>query len=334
MKLLLLASLALLTLPSPAFSSPLPSTPPLNETQMALTDNTFTEDEFKAAVAANPALRDVAIASVRHLGVTPYTQAEFDAALGTKIGEKTSELYTGLDNDIFAASGVAKEGTEKTYDYAKRVIGGLKTAPTTLQTKIAELERVIATGSGDATMKAQLEALQGKEAEYQQQLTDAQTKLFQKDVLLDVREGLRELKYDPTVKESVRKVLVDNASATIVGMAKTQKNADTSEQIVYVKDGKTLLTDKNVPADAAYILRDMLKDVLDAGHKGAGGGAGGAGDPPVHDDKGNVQVPATRPATVKTRGDVNDWLLGLGVKKNTKEFDDAYRTHSQGLPLR
>lgn len=299
---------------------------------MALTDNTFTEDEFKAAVAANPALRDVAIASVRHLGVTPYTQAEFEAALGTKIGEKTSELYTGLDNDIFGASGIAKEGTEKTYDYAKRVIGGLKTAPTTLQTKIAELERVIATGSGDATMKAQLEALQAKETEYQTKLTDAEEKLFKKDVMLDVRDGQRELKYDPTVKESVRKVLVDNATATIISMAKVQKNADGSEQIVYVENGKTKLNG-NVPADAAYLLKDMLKDVLDTGHQGKGGGAGDAGDPPV-DANGNVQVPATRPATVKTKADVNDWLLGLGVKKNTKEFDDAYRTHSTGLPLR
>jgi hypothetical protein len=299
---------------------------------MALTDNTFTEDEFKAAVAANPALRDVAIASVRHLGVTPYTPAEFEAALGTKIGEKTSELYTGLDNDIFSASGVAKEGTEKTYDYAKRVIGGLKTAPTALQTKIAELERVIATGSGDATMKAQLEALQTKETEYQSKLTEAEEKLFKKDVMLDVRDGQRELKYDPTVKESVRKVLVDNATATIIGMAKVQKNADGSEQIVYVENGKTKLNG-NVPADAAFLLKDMLKDVLDTGHQGKGGGAGDAGDPPV-DDKGNVQVPATRPATVKSRADVNDWLLGLGVKKGTKEFDDAYRTHSTGLPLR
>jgi hypothetical protein len=300
---------------------------------MAISDKTFDAAELDEALTANPALKEHVLASVKKLGYTPYTPTEYETALGTKIGEKTSELYSGLDNDIFAASGIAKEGTEKTYDYAKRVIGGLKTAPTTLQTKITELERQIATGSGDATLKAQLEALQGKEAEYQTKLTDAETKLFQKDVMLDVRDGQRELKYDPTVKESVRKVLVDNATNAIVGMAKVQKNADTTEQIVYVKDGKTILTDKNVPADAAYILRDMLKDILDAGHQGQGGGAGRDDKRPELDDKGNVKVPDARPATVTTKSGVIQWLLSLGVKQGTTEFDTAYGKHAQGLPL-
>ena len=44
----------------------------------------------------------------------------------TVIGQKTGELYGGLDADILAASGIAKNGTEKTYDYAKRVIGEIK----------------------------------------------------------------------------------------------------------------------------------------------------------------------------------------------------------------
>ena len=42
------------------------------------------------------------------------------------IGQKTGEIYGGLDADILAASGIAKNGTEKTYDYAKRVIGEIK----------------------------------------------------------------------------------------------------------------------------------------------------------------------------------------------------------------
>ena len=42
------------------------------------------------------------------------------------IGQKTGEIYGGLDADILAASGIAKNGAEKTYDYAKRVIGEIK----------------------------------------------------------------------------------------------------------------------------------------------------------------------------------------------------------------
>ena len=42
------------------------------------------------------------------------------------IAKKTGEIYGGLDADILAASGIGKNGTEKTFDYAKRVIGEIK----------------------------------------------------------------------------------------------------------------------------------------------------------------------------------------------------------------
>ena len=60
------------------------------------------------------------------------------------IGQKTGEIYGGLDADILAASGIAKNGTEKTYDYAKRVIGEIKGQAgnaAELQNKVSELEK-------------------------------------------------------------------------------------------------------------------------------------------------------------------------------------------------
>ena len=60
------------------------------------------------------------------------------------IGQKTGEIYGGLDADILAASGIAKNGAEKTYDYAKRVIGEIKGQAgnaAELQTKVSELEK-------------------------------------------------------------------------------------------------------------------------------------------------------------------------------------------------
>jgi hypothetical protein len=280
----------------------------------------FTADELDEFVTANPDMKEV--------------------INGSKVAkEKYKSIYDGLDTDLNTASGLQKAGDEKTYAFAKRVVGHYKTAAeqaatqlTERQQTIADLQQKIANGSGDATLKARLEALEAKEQEYQTKLTAAETKLFQQGVEHGLDRGLLGLKFDPTVKESVRKVLINNAKAQIVAMAKVQENADKSTQIVYVKDGKTILgADGKTPADAAYIVADMLKDVLDAGHKGAGGGADEK--PPV-DDKGNVKVPEQRPADVKTKDAVNTWLLGLGVKKGTKEFDDAYRTHAQGLPLR
>ena len=82
------------------------------------------------------------------------------------IAKKTGEIYGGLDADILAASGIGKNGTEKTFDYAKRVIGEIKgkaDGADKLNSQIAELtkekaklEKAIAEGTSDAETAKQL----------------------------------------------------------------------------------------------------------------------------------------------------------------------------------
>lgn len=298
---------------------------------MALTDDTFTVEEFQAAVAKNPALKDVAVASVKHLGLTPYTKEEFDTEVGKQIGTKTSEIYSGIDKDLFDVTGMAKEGTEKTYDYVKRVAGVLKTDLTARQTKIAELETAISAGSTDPTLKAQLAELQQKETAWQEKEKKFGTTLFEKDVLLDLRLGQVGLKLNEAVPESLRKLAVKNAEQTVLGMAKAS-TVEGVTSIVYMRDGQVVLHDGKA-ATAADLLREELKDVIDTGHQGAGGGgtggAGGAGG-----KGGKVTVPDTLPADVKNQGQLIDYLLKLGVPNETPEFDTAFDKLAKGLPLR
>jgi hypothetical protein len=295
---------------------------------MAITDNTFTLEELTAAVTANPALREHLVGAVKSASYVVRTADEETQFIGTK----TKEIYDGLDKDIFDTTGIQRNPTEKTYEYNKRVLGSLKEATTPLQTKIADLEKQIKDGNGNETLVAQLEALQAKETKYQEQLTQKDTALFQKDVKLDIRDGVRGIKFDPTVKDSVVKVLVDNATTAIINMAKQQQNADGTTTVVYIRDGKTVLNDKDQPADAAYILTDMLKDVVDAGHQGNGGGANPAGNPNPAPRPG--AIPTSVPATVKTQSQLIIHLKELGLKDGSKEFDDAFDKFSTGLPLR
>lgn len=296
---------------------------------MAITDGTFDAAEFEAALTANPALLDHVRPGLTKLGITPYTATEFDTALGTKIGEKISEVHSAYDKDIQALTGETKGGTEKSYDYLKRAVG---TVLTTRQTKIAELEQTIANGNGDATLKAQLDQLKEKETQYQADIKDRDTKLFQKDVALDIRDGLRELKFDGSVKESLRKLAISNATNNILALATTEKDAAGNEHIRYVRDGKVLLDDKGQAATAAFLLTKELTDVLDAGQSGAGGGgSGGTGG----GKGGKVHVPDARPADVKTQGQLIDYLLKLGVAQDTDEFDAAYeKLGGLKLPVR
>ena len=58
------------------------------------------------------------------------------------IAAKTGEIYGNLDTDILSTSGIGKNGTEKTYEYAKRVISDLKgkaESADALQTQIRSL---------------------------------------------------------------------------------------------------------------------------------------------------------------------------------------------------
>jgi hypothetical protein len=296
---------------------------------MALTDNTFTVEEFQAAVAANPALKDVAVASVKHLGLTPYSKDEFESELGTRIGKKTNEIHSAYDKDIQELFGTVKGGTEKSYEYLKRAAGE---ALTTRQNKIAELEQAIKDGATDPTLKAQLTDLQKKEVAWQEKEKGYGTTLFEKDVLLDLRLGQVGIKLNEALPESLRRLALENAEKKVLGMAKPQ-TVDGKTSIVYMKDGEVALKDGKA-ATAADLLRDELKDVLDAGQQGQGGGGNGNGGPKTGLDKdGNVIVPDALPADVKTQGDLMDYLIKLGVPKDTKQFDTAYGKFSDKLPL-
>jgi len=295
---------------------------------MAITDGTFDAAEFEAAVTANPALLDHVRPGLTKLGITPYTQQEYDTALNTKIGEKTKEIHSAYEKDALELTGVAKQGNEKAYVYLKRAVGSLLTER---QQKISDLEKAIADGGGDATLKAQLQQLQEKEKTYQADLKDRDEKLFGKDVDLDIRDGLRSLKFDGSVKESLRKLAINNASANVRKLATLEKDAAGNENIRYVRDGKVVLDKEGKPATAEFLLLEELADVLDAGQPGAGGGAGAGG---AGGGKGKITVPETRPATVKNQGQLIDYLLQLGLAQDTEEFDTAFGKLSTGLPLR
>ena len=101
------------------------------------------------------------------------------------IGQKTGEIYGGLDKDILEASGIEKNGTEKTYDYAKRVIGVIKGQVgdnQELQNQIksltadkSRLEAELAKG-GDAETKRLLAQKEADLANVTKEFTELKTK--------------------------------------------------------------------------------------------------------------------------------------------------------------
>lgn len=217
------------------------------------------------------------------------------------IGQKTGEIYGGLDADILAVSGITKNGTEKTYDYAKRVIGEIKTqadAAAGLQTKVSELERekarldaVIAKGGGDAETKRQLEQARADLANVTKDYTELKTKfdasedehakaLFGLKVDGEMAKATAGIKFKADLPASVTSVLLQQAVAKVKGMNPEYiDDGEGGKVLAFMEDGTPMRNKENNlrPYTASELVLKELQGmgVLDSGRKQTGAGTNG-----------------------------------------------------------
>src|SRR5699024_8721829 len=224
------------------------------------------------------------------------------------IAKKTGEIYGGLDADILEASGIAKNGTEKTFDYAKRVVAEFKTkaeSASALQTQIdsltkekARLEKAIADGATDAETakalkqaKADLTAVTTQFNDLKRKYDEAekkfQTELFGVRIEGALQTATAGLKFKPGLPESATKVLLAQAIDKIKGMNPEYIDDGKGGKIIAFKDesGAIMRNPNNQlnPYTPGDLLAKELETmgILDKGRKAGGGGtvppAGGSG---------------------------------------------------------
>lgn len=247
------------------------------------------------------------------------------------IAQKTGELYGGLDADILAASGIAKNGTEKTYDYAKRVIGEIKTqadAAGSLNTQIAalnkekaRLEKVIADGGADAETKKQLAQAQKDLAAVTKSFTDLKTEFDNaKDTHAKEMFGVRldgeldksigGLKFKAGLPEAVTSVILANAKNAVKGMTPEYIDDGKGGKILAFKDanGAIMRNPNNQlnPYTASELLERELstmgvletgKQTQGAGSQGGNGGNGGGASGIIDLSGARTQVEADEAIT-------------------------------------
>ncbi len=308
---------------------------------MAITDNAFTAAEVQAAVTANPALLAELKTGLTPLGHHAIPKEEYAGFLDTErsriAAEKTAEIYSKLDDDILSVAGVAKSTPqEKTYDYAKRVLTQLKESPAALQTKITALEAKVAAG-GDQATKDLLQATQAQLKEYQDVKEPGWKKTaFEKDVSLAVELGLREHK----LKADLPAVLLKPAIAAIK-KGLIESAAEDANGNIYFKDDKgQAILDGVKLADAAYVLRSALGDLIDTGKQQPGGDskppAGGGTKTEIKNaDGNNIEVPVG----IKSQEELSEFLMTQGLKSHDKDFVKLFADYNKGadgkpLPLR
>lgn len=266
----------------------------------------------------------------------------------TVIAQKTGKIYGDLDADILAATGVAKNGTEKTYDYAKRVLSefkakaeganGLSAQIDSLTKEKARLEKAIADGATDAETakalkqaKADLTAVQTQfndlKTKYDQAEQTHATELFGIRVESALQTAVAGVKFKPELPESATKVLLSQAIDKIKGMNPELIDDGKGGKMLAFKDetGAIMRNPNNqlnpyTPADLLTRELDTM-GIIDKGRQAAGGGTG------APSGGGSGSGATVTIAGAKTRTEAYDaitaTLQGQGLQVGTKQFDDA-----------
>lgn len=261
------------------------------------------------------------------------------------IGNRVGEIYGGLDADILAASGIAKNGTEKTYDYAKRVIGEIKGKAgkldemtkqvEALTTEKARLEKVIADGGGDAETKRQLTQAQTDLASVTKSFTDlkaqydaqkeAHTKeLFNMRLDGEFARATSGLKFKSDIPQSVTDVIMSQAVSKVKGMFPEYIDDGKGGKVLAFKDGENGAIMRNPernlnPFTATELVERELKTmgVLETGRN-----QGGAGTKPEGRNARGVSISGARTQDEAYEA-IASSLMAQGMTIGSKEFDMA-----------
>ena len=271
----------------------------------------------------------------------------------TVIANKTGEIYGGLDNDILSTSGIAKDGTEKTYVYAKRVIGDLKAkaeAAAGLQTQIADkdkeiarLNKVIAEGGGDSETAKQLKqakadlasvtsdynALNTKYQEQEQRHANELLGMQVENELNSVKAGL---KFKAGLTDNVTKVLTDQAIAAVKAMKPQYIDDGKGGKVLSFMDenGAVKRNAKNQlnPYTVGEMFLQQLEqlDVLDKGRQQEGGGTREHQHSIIKDKDGNVTSVSISGAKTQVEATeaIKQALMAQGVAYGTRAYTQAF----------
>ena len=270
--------------------------------------------------------------------IAEMSKNDENAVIGSKIGA----LHGQYDSDIFEITGVKKHDGEKSYDYAKRVLGDYKTKTVTAQTELSaakaqvtELQGKLEKGVGDETLgqqlkdaKAQVTQLQAqlktKETEFTTKQTEFDTALKNVHVDYAFQAATSGLKFKAGITEPIQRTLLSAAKTEILakGTPDFVEDGHGGKTLVFRgADGNILNNPKNnlnPYTVQELVMETSLKDVIDAGRQqtgggtgpGAGGNGGGAGTLDLSGVKSQVEADKA----------IEAHLLANGLTRDSSEF--------------
>lgn len=273
----------------------------------------------------------------------------------TVIGTKIGALHGQYDTDIFEVTGVKKKDGEKSYDYAKRVLGEYKVKAESVKTiqtelnaakaQVTELQGKLAAGAGDETLTQQLKDAKAQVTQLQAQLKTKETEFMTKQTEFDAalknthvdyafQAATSGLKFKTGITEPIQKTLLNAAKAEILAKGTPDFIEDGQggkKLVLRGADGNILNNPKNnlnPYTVQELVMETSLKDVIDASRQKTGGGTGsyggGAGG---GSGSGTLDLTGIK-SQVEADKAIEAHLLANGLTRDSQEFA------SQSLQLR
>lgn len=263
------------------------------------------------------------------------------------IAKKTGEIYGGLDADILAASGIGKNGTEKTFDYAKRVIGEIKgkaDGADKLNSQIAELtkekaklEKAIAEGTSDAETAKQLKQATADLKAVTNQYNELKTKydtaqgeyekrLFTMQIEGELKNATSGIKFKGSIPESATKVLLQQAIDKVKGLNPAYEDNGQGGKVLVFKDASGAIMRNPEKQLNPYSAADLLTKELNAmGIVDNGRVQQGAGTKPFSTQGGNGGSVDVSGAKTQVEADeiIASALMSQGLVNGSKAFQEA-----------
>lgn len=282
----------------------------------------------------------------------------------TVIGTKTGALHGQYDTDILSITGIKKKDGEKSYDYAKRVLGEYKTKAesaktiqtqlTAAQAQVAELQSKLEKGTGDETLKQQLKDAKAQVTQLQTQLQTKETEFNTKKAEFDktikdthvdyaFQAATAGLKFKSGITEPIQKTLLNAAKAEVLAKGTPDFIEDGQggkKLVIRGADGNILNNPKNnlnPYTMQELVMETSLKDVIDTGRQQKGGGTGGFGSG-SGGTGGTLDLSGIK-SQVEADKAIEAHLLANGLTRDSQEFADQsmqLRTENNvaSLPIR
>ena len=278
------------------------------------------------------------------------------------IGAKFSEVYQKLDSTIEKATGIKRNGDEKTYVYLERAATELKSqlkGTEELNAKIAELtsensrlNTALKEGAGNEELKRNYEQSKKDFEAVTKQFNDLKKELdkekalhtkdlFDLNVANEIGKATAGIKFKKDLPPSVTSVILEQAVNKVKGMNPDFIDDGKGGKMLAFKDEQGAIRrnaeNKLNPFTASELISMELKQmgVLDEGREQKG-----AGSQPPTTGGGTSQVVDVSQA--RTRVEATDiitrQLLSQGLTNGSKEFDEKFQqvwkdSNVQNLPM-